>query len=390
MEAYHRTARALAAPRLAAVALAALAPLSPAAAAAGHATPARINPGYHHPDLEGFHAGATHDAILRAARAGTLQTLPSWSHAFSINGTSYNYTLLGTDPALGATTTTIPTILVPVRLTVPDVQVNGKSLVLDATKIMPSVIASPIFTPAAFDSGILQFGDAMLHAEFPQAPADWHLLLTPTIAATLDITAPSGSVTAMQSKTGKYLGIIQDDTILDDAINKSVRKNFPPTSYVIYVTYNALEHDAFGYHSAHVGNNGTTAIVYAYNSWLVGVDDLLSLASPNADTFGHETAETIHDALGLSKTLLWGDWFNKNRCFQDYIEVGDAVEDAPGNVQNYNQKVTINGKSESYTLQTEALLPWFERQYPSTAIHGAYSWPGEVAILGPAPFTCGK
>ena len=282
-----------------------------------------------------------------------------------------------------------PTVLVPIKLIVPDIKVNGRALVFDATKSMPNVIASPIFTPAAFDSGTLQFTDAMLHAEFQQAPADWHLLFTPTVAKTLEITAPAGSVSAMQAKSGAYLGVVNDDTVLDDAILKAVRK-YGPDSYVIFVTYNALEHDGFGYHGAHVGNGGTTATVYAYNSWLVGVDDLLGLASPDADTFAHEMAETVHDALGLSQTLLWGDWFNKNRCFQKYIEVGDAVEDAPGPVQNYRQKVTRNGKTVTYTLQTEALLPWFEREFPSSAIHGAYSFPGETALLGPAPLTCGK
>ena len=35
----------------------------------------KLNPGYHHPDFLGFHAGATHDALVRAQQAGTLETL---------------------------------------------------------------------------------------------------------------------------------------------------------------------------------------------------------------------------------------------------------------------------------------------------------------------------
>ena len=38
-------------------------------------------------------------------QAGVLETLPNWSHSFMINGQTYNYTLLGTDPAAGPATT---------------------------------------------------------------------------------------------------------------------------------------------------------------------------------------------------------------------------------------------------------------------------------------------
>jgi hypothetical protein len=348
----------------------------------------KLNPGYHHPDFLGFQAGATHDALLRAARAGTLETLPNWSHAFTINGQTYNYTLLGSDPAAGAATTTINTVLVPIRLTVPDVLVNGKPLVFDARKAMPSVLNSPIFTPAAFDSGTLQFADAMLHAEFQQAPAGWDLVLAPTVAPTLDVVAPAGTVMAYQAKSGAYLGVVEDDSVLDQPIVEAVRNSYTPETYVIFVTYNALYADAFGYHAALFSKGRTAATVFAYNSWLVGVDDLFSIPSPNSDTFAHETAESVHDAISTSITLLWGDWFRNNKCFQKYIEVGDAVEFAPAKVQNYRQQVTINGRKLVYTLQTEAMLPWFMREYPSSAIHAAYSFPGETAVLGPAPFTC--
>jgi len=348
----------------------------------------KLNPGYHHPDFLGFHAGATHDALVRAQQAGTLETLPNWSHSFMINGQAYNYTLLGTDPAAGPATTTINTVLVPIRLTVPDVLVNGKPLVFDATKSMRRVMNSPIFTPAAFDSGMLQFADAMLHAEFQQAPSGWDLILAPTVAPTLDVVAPPGSVMAYQAKSGAYLGVVEDDSVLDQPIVQAVRKSYTPETYVIFVTYNALYADAYGFHGALMSKGGTAATVFAYNSWLVGVDDLFTLPSPNSDTFAHETAESVHDAISTSITLLWGDWFRNNKCFQKYIEVGDAVEDAPAKVQNYRQKVTIDGKKSIYTLQTEAMLPWFLREYPSSAIHGAYSFPGETAVLGPAPFTC--
>ena len=363
-----------------------------AAGAAPAATPgdARIHPGHRIPKELDFRTPAMDAAMRRGLAAGTLQTLPSWSHGFTINGQTYSYTLLGTDPAAGPATTVIPTLLVPIRITVSDFLVNGQALVLDATPQMADVEHSPIFTPAKFDTGTLQFADAMLHAEFQQAPKGWHLLFKPSIAPTINVTAPAGAVQVLRAKTGKYVGIINNGNFLNGPINNVLTKGSTAAEYVVFVSYNSLFGGAFGFHSAYTNAAGTATTVWAYNSWLVDIGDLIKPASPDADTFAHETAETVHDALGLSLTLEWGDWFKSNKCFQNYIEVGDAVEDAPAKVQNYKQKVTINGRQKIYTLQTEALLPWFERQYPSTAIHGAYSFPGETALLGPAPLTCAK
>ncbi|MFW1568146.1 hypothetical protein ACEV9J_24605, partial [Vibrio parahaemolyticus] len=72
-----------------------------------------------------------------------------------------------------------------------------------------------IFTPAKFDSGTLQFADAMLHAEFRAAPYTWHLVFTPSVAPTVDVTAPPGAVQVQQSKSGKYLGIIVKPAFLN-------------------------------------------------------------------------------------------------------------------------------------------------------------------------------
>ncbi len=351
---------------------------------------AKLNPGYHTPpELDG-RAGPMHEALMRGIAAGSLQTLPSWSHGFSIEGQSYSYTLLGTDPDLGAATTVIPTVLVPIRLVVSDYIVNGAPLVLDATPQMKDIENSPIFTASKFDSGNLQFADAMLHAEFPQASKKWHLLFAPSVAPTIEVVAPAGAVQIYQSKSGKYLGVINNGPLLNKVFTDVLKNQSTANTYVVFVTYNALYAGAFGFHSDYVNKDGTAATVWAYNSWLKGVNDLFTLPSPDADTFAHEIAETVHDALGLSLTLKWGDWFRDNRCFQPYIETGDAVEDATAKVQNYHQPVTINGKKVVYTLQTEAMLPWFTREYPSSAIHGAYSFPSETALLGPAPLTCKK
>ncbi|MBA3914669.1 MAG: hypothetical protein H0X25_12650, partial [Acidobacteriales bacterium] len=72
-------------------------------------------------------------------------SLPYWQGAFSIAGKDYNYTLLGQPPQNGGTTT-IKTIIVPIKLTFVDLSGGGKDpVVLDATKIVPEILNSPIF-----------------------------------------------------------------------------------------------------------------------------------------------------------------------------------------------------------------------------------------------------
>ena len=75
----------------------------------------------------------------------------------------------------------------------------------------------------------------------------------------------------------------------------------------------------------------------------------------------------------------------KGNC-QDYIEVGDVIEDLP----NDTYPVTIDGYT--YHPQTIALLPWFAFQKNSMAIDNAYSYPNESVLptlSPPQPFNCG-
>ena len=351
----------------------------------------KLNPGYHHPRDVDLDAPADWDAYRASIASGSLQTLPTWSGSFSISGQSYNYTLVGNAPA-GALTTVIPTVIVPIRLTVSDYSVDGKHpLVLDGSKAIASILGSPIFQVSPYDAGNLQFSDAMLRTEFPDAPARWHTSFSPSVAAPIDIVAPPGTVKVYKAASGRLMGVIVDSSIIDvgrDSPIPTWLRGASPRTYVVFVTYNALESSAFGYHADRYDKKANTATVYTYTSWLEGVDDLFTIPSPDAATLAHEIAEVVHDPLSTSKTLLWGDAFRHNKCFQSWIEVGDAVEDAPAKVQLWKQTVQGGGRVKTYTLQTEALLPWFERQTPSTALGGAYSFPDAQSLTTAAPLTC--
>lgn len=336
-----------------------------------------------------FHSQAEFDAVKQALVSGKLETVPTWSHGFNIGNASYSYTLVGTPPH-SAEQTSIPAIIVPIRLTILGYFVHGHPLVLDATKISAAVKGSPIFYPSFYASGIRQFADAMLHAEFPHAPKAWSTELSPSVAAAIDITIPRGDAKVLTAKSGRLVAIIRDDSLIDRPIAEWTRDNSAPDTLAIFNTFNALEHDAFGYHSFLYSDQKSQARLYIYNSWFEDVGDVLGIPSPSATTLSHEVAESVHDPLGTSLTRLWGDAFRHDRCFQRYIEVGDAVEDAPPKLQFYDQWGSMNGEPRLYVLQNEAMLPWFERQTPSHAQNGAYSFPGNQALTKAAPFDCKK
>ena len=353
----------------------------------------KLHPHRERPDLRARQSELQRRKMLAAAEAGTLQTLPYWQGSFSILDRDYHYTIVGGDPTLGGTTT-IPCVIVPIRLTIADYSNDGaSSLVLDATSSVRDILNSPIFKNSDYITGpSQQFTDAMLHAEFPQAAANWHTILSPTVGATIDITVPKGKSQVYQAKSGKLLAVINDDSVIDDPIfNLIDGGSIPPSQNTIFVTYNALEHDAFGYHAAEFLDQNSQEEVFSYNSWLEDVDDLFTIPSPDAATLSHEIAETVHDAFNghlSSRTLLWGDPFYHNLCFQNFIEVGDAVEDAPAHIQLHEQVVGFDRNARVYTLQNEATLQWFERKVPSDALAGTYSFPDIWVLTQPAPDTC--
>ena len=113
--------------------------------------------------------------------------------------------------------------------------------------------------------------------------------------------------------------------------------------------------------------------VVAYASWISpgifggGVEDITALS--------HEITETINDPFvsfdGVHNITPW--WFSGGNC-QDNLEVADVIEGLP----NATYPITLHGYT--YHPQNVALLPWFEFRSPSTALHGAYSYPDQTVL----------
>ncbi|HEX4862319.1 MAG TPA: hypothetical protein VFV07_13875 [Rhizomicrobium sp.] len=319
--------------------------------------------------------------------ARRVETVPTWGQDFSIRSKTYSYRFVGQAPSSGGTTA-IPALIVPIRLIVPSSDPGAPPTIFDATPIVPHIVSSPLFSPT-LSGNMVQFHDAMLRAEFPTAPEGWHTILVPQLGPTLDVTMPPGSVTITTAKSGKLYGFIVDSKPVNQAISDALHAAPNPQQIVIFVTYNSVESFAFGYHSWVWGSHKkNSALVYMYTSWMEDIDDAIGFPSPDAATLSHEIVETVHDPLLTSRTREWGDHFRDNKCFQSLIEVADAVEDAPLRLVYAKELALMDGKPYLYTLQNAALLPWFERESPSSAADGAYSFPSPRPLRKPAPERC--
>jgi hypothetical protein len=130
-------------------------------------------------------SGPTADLVTGA------RTIPYFTYTATdpSNGNTYTLDMVGTDPALG-TTTTVPVLIIPLRLNF----ANGG--VLDATSRAAAVANSPIFVNSAYTTQMAggtvgQYGDVLMRAQAKALGSGYHVLLEPpTILPTEVIDVP--------------------------------------------------------------------------------------------------------------------------------------------------------------------------------------------------------
>src|SRR5260221_32037 len=131
--------------------------------------------------------------------------LKHWSSSFASGGTTYKFSMVGTNPKKGSATTTVPVTIMPLRLTFS----NGKAF--DGTTKVPETTGSPIFQDAQFISGSTQYGDAIQRAEFWKSVSttspNYHVLVgTPKAATALSLAVPKVDVANWISPTVPQYG----------------------------------------------------------------------------------------------------------------------------------------------------------------------------------------
>jgi hypothetical protein len=145
-------------------------------------------------------------------------------------------TLPGRDPAQGGTTT-IPTVLVPVRLQFDSRSIDGKPLTMDANGDVPQLLRSPLFSKAVFEkSGNTQYVDAMLRATAGE-PAGWHTMLGRPEVRPVTVEIPAGYGYVLWSKrTGTRMAMVDAEYVQREIFRQIPRQE---GKLVIALTHNA-------------------------------------------------------------------------------------------------------------------------------------------------------
>lgn len=295
-------------------------------------------------------------------------------------GKSYPFNIVGTDPSLGANTTTIPTVIVPMKITF-----ASTGATLDGTSQVANTQNSPIFltadyTTGATDVGVTQYGDAIQRAEFWNlpgfSPAGYHVLLgAPTIAPTVSITVAVGNGTTYGAG---FLGVVKSS--FWDPLLAGLATAYGPNVLPIFLTDNVYESDnglisqccVLGYHASE-GPPIATAHTWIYATY-VRTGTFGGNAILDVQALSHEVAEWLNDPF-VGTPLLGGINLippaklpgQGGACIFNF-ETGDPLE-APPVVFT---KVT-NGKT--YHLQDEVFLSWYMHG-ASFGVNGWYSYLG--------------
>ena len=322
--------------------------------------------------------GLVHAA--QAARANgssqqKIESIPYWASSFTYQGQSYPYTMVGTNPANGSGISVVPTLLVPVKIILPNGAVyNGESKVRD-------VLNSPLFHFASFQSGYTQYGDAIQRAEFwkyvsKKSPFYHVFLLPPVVFPTLTIHVPAGMGNQITRPSGVVFGGI-DINYLDAQLGTYMQTyHISPRTLPIFLSSDVLGTESNGtlccvggYHNAIPNATNTAIQTYAYATYN---DPGFSVKNPKVftttDALSHELAEWLNDPFTTNVVPPWSVPSEPQYGCNNALEVGDPL-------------VGVGFDVGKYHLQDETFFSWFARQIPSIGIGGKYSYLGTFTTV---------
>jgi len=324
--------------------------------------------------------GINWSTLQQQADAGA--TLPSYTNSVKspLDGNTYTYTILGTDPTKTLASTNITYVPIALRFHFS----NGA--VLDPTQpgcndtvsVEKRFYKGPLFKNVSLTSNGVslpktQYEDAFMHAEFwnyvSSNPTAYHVLLKKAKKAkltVLDITAPSGSTAVAGACSGANhdLGEIPYSSYVS-IIENTANTYATTTQLPIMLAYNVVQTSGgcciIGFHGAYGRGSGTQ--VYATGSY---TDPGEFGAIQDIYAWTHEIGETFNDPFVNNATPAWGHVGQVSGC-QNNLEVGDPLTGTPA--------VTVPLHGFTYHGQELAFFDWFFRT-PSQGTGGKYSFAG--------------
>jgi hypothetical protein len=337
-----------------------------------------------------FGFGPAQSGDLGSASAGLAFYTADYT---SLSGKQLVFNIVGTDPSLGANTTTVPTIIVPLKFVFP----NTGNPTLDGTNVVAATVNSPMFLTADYttggtDIGVTQYGDAIQRGEFWNFPGfsqNYHVLLgTPAIASTVTVNIPAGKGNVFRLSSGVLLGVV--DTNFFEQLLGTLLPSYTADQLPIFLTDNvflgtngSLQNCCIlGFHASQAGPIATakTWIYTAHTEAGTFRNNLILDVQP----LSHEVAEWLNDPFVgafpgvnlIPPAVLPGQG---GACIINF-ETGDPLEAPP-------VVFTQVTNSTTYHLQDEVFLPWYLHTVPSFSVNGSYTFLGTFptfsALCGP-------
>jgi hypothetical protein len=297
--------------------------------------------------------------------------------SFASQGTTYRYTMVGTDPGAGSQTSTIPVVIIPLSFMFSDgTALSASTPVCGGTESAVALAtSSPLFEDYAFapggtDVGTTQYIDAFQRANFwsdvaTTAPA-YHVRLSATVQPTQTVSVPAWAGRTQVGPCARIgtVGLVFFDVVARELITQL---QIPPTSLPVFLTYNTFFTQGsqcciLGYHSVTVANH--TYAVAAYSDpgiFDVPIEDIHALS--------HELAEWLDDPFVNNRTPGWRGG-QATQC-QFNLEVGDPVT-------GIAFEATLNGMT--YHPEDLTFVSWFARESPSSAVNGWYTFVNNLPL----------
>jgi hypothetical protein len=319
-----------------------------------------------------------------------IKSVPHWQGSFVTTGTSYPYIMAGGNPRAGDTTA-INTSIIPISLVFDEfVDQTGNSIFVDVSPFVKLVRNSPNFERASYSTGFTQFADAVQRAEFWNVKRDdWHTTLDrPRSLTPVTVEVPVGASQLFQLDDGTFVTILDEGFFISQLNTIIQLEDLRTDELPIALAPNVLLADltgdgsccVLGFHTAfETSQQGNVFFVqtFAFASYLHdGLFDDPTFTDVVA--LSHEISEFVNDPFINNVVPTWQQPGAPAGDCQSLLETGDPIEE----LNDAGFPVTVDGVT--FHPQNEALLQWFSRQKPSSAIGGAYSYPDSTLLTGPS------
>ncbi len=296
---------------------------------------------------------------------------PTWNFAFTYGGTTYNTTMIGANPATGASTT-VPVYIIPLKVTYGTTSYDPTKVTANGVSIIQNVRNSPVFSSTidynqgGTDIGTTQYLDAFQRANLwgtVSAHPGYHVLLNTVVEPVQSITIPTRNGSIISAFGASRLILANINTVDPKLQSLITSLGIPSNALPLFITtqtYLSSSNSSSGcciggYHS--VNNSGQP---YAMSTYIT----TSGAFAQNVSALSHEIGEWIDDpntnnavppACGAGANLENGDPLENNANYGDYA-------------------YTVGGVT--WDLQDLATLPYFGAP-ASTTVNGWTTFQGE-------------